>query len=212
MIPLPSLFATPLRLIVGLVSLVAIGVGAVFGWRYFRDKDSREEIAAIPAIAENQRLIDTVIITRARTGAEYLTAVGGFRSRARTAREDPQSSPAVRACYDAGLAVISKCDSARKADSTLIDAYRRRSELMEDEAVRARRGKLLSLTGAVGYNWVQSAPAGRVGVGINFSDNWSITTTFDQAAKIKRDSTGKIKTEWLPSSFVGLQYHFGGRH
>jgi hypothetical protein len=36
--------------------------------------------------------------------------------------------------------------------------------------------------------------------------------TYDETAKIRKDEAGKLKTDFRPSSFVGLQYHFGGRH
>jgi len=78
---------------------------------------------------------------------------------------------------------------------------------MEDEAVRARRGRLFQVTTAGGYDPLWGAPALRAGVELNFSDHWSAIGTADIAAKIKRDSTITRR-----SAFIGLNYRFGGRN
>jgi hypothetical protein len=194
LIPLPSFLATPLRFVIGVLSLVAVGAGAVVGWRYLRDREARQTIEAKPAIAENQRSIDTATTTNVLRSSEYHTAVGGFRKAAAAARSNPRTTLETRACYDAGVAVISRCDSLHASDTTLIALYRKRAELMEGEAVRARRGRLLQVTAAPGYDPLWGAPAAVIG-------------TYDIAAKIRRDST-----TWRRSSFVGLNYRFGGRN
>jgi hypothetical protein len=206
-IPLPSFLATPLRFVIGVLTLIAVGAGAVVGWRYLRDRDARQTIEAKPAIAENQHEIDAATAHNTVHAREYRSAVQGFRTAAATARANPRTTSETRACYDAGVAVISRCDSLHASDTTLIALYRKRAELMEGEAVRARRGRLLQLTAAPGYDPLWGAPAARVGLELNATDHWSVIGTYDVAAKIGRDST-----TWRRSSFVGLNYRFGGRN
>lgn len=212
MIPLPALLATPLRLIAGIVSLVAIGAGAYFGWRWKADRDNKRAIEAKPAIAANTVAIDTATKIESKANAAYRGSAVLFQNAAGTARANPKTTPEVKACYDQGIAVISKCDSLHTADTTLIALYKKRAQLMEDEAIAARRGKLLAFTLAGGYEPIRKGPTGRLGVSLNYSDNWSAIGTFDQSAKFQKDSTGKIRTTFYPSAFVGFEYHFGGRH
>jgi hypothetical protein len=203
LIPLPPFLATPLRLVFAIVLVVALGAGAVVGWRWWRDRDERQAVEAKPAITENQRDIDTATATNTVRSGEYRSAVQGFRAAATAARANPRTAPETRACYDRGVAVISRCDSLHTSDSTLISLYRRRSELMENEAVRARRGRLVQFSAALGYDPLNSAPTARAGVELNFSTHWSAIGTADISAK--RDSTHR-------SAFVGLSYRFGGRN
>ena len=204
MIPLPSFLATPLRFIVGIISLIAIGAGAYFGWRWKTDRDNRQAIEAKPAIVANTVAIDTATVIQTHATGAYHSAVGGFLTSANRAKANPATTPEVKACYDAGIAVISKCDSMHTADTTLIALYKKRAKLMEDEAIAARRGKLLAFTLAGGYEPFYKAPALRGGVELNFSNNWSVIGTADIAAK--------ARSETQHSGFVGLEYRFGGRH
>lgn len=197
------MLATPLRLISAVVLVLALGAGAVIGWRWWRDRDEKQAIELKPAIVQNQRDIDTATATNVLRSSAYHSAVGGFRRAATAARSDPNTTPATRACYDQGVAVISKCDSLHTSDSTLIALYAKRSNLMEQEAVRARRGRLVQFSAALGYDPLNSAPAARAGVELNFSTHWSAIGTADISAK--RDSTHR-------SAFVGLSYRFGGRN
>lgn len=208
---MPPFLRTTVGIIVAIVLAIGAGAGSVFAWKFFRDRSARQEIKAKPVIAENQKAIDSVTPIAVKARTEYLTSSAGFRKAAAAATSNPSTTPAVRACFDSGLAVISKCDSMHKADTTLIALYRQRAELMEEEAIRAKRGKLFDLTLAAGYEPLLGAPAGRAGLSVNVADHWSVVGTYDQAAKFRKDSTGRLKTDLRPSSFVGLQYHFGGR-
>lgn len=203
MIPLPSFLATPIRMIVGIISLVAIGAGVYFGWRWTTDRDNKAALEAKPAIAANTQAIDTATQTQVRSAAQYHSASSSFLTAATRARTSPSTSPEVKACFDAGVAVISKCDSARTADSTLIELYKKRAKLMEDEAIRAQRGRLLGVSLAAGYEPFYGAPAVRGEVDLNFSNNWSAIATADIAAK--------ARAQTQRSGFIGLSYHFGGR-
>jgi hypothetical protein len=208
MIPLPSFLATPLRAILGLLTLVALGAGGVFAWKYFRDREEKAAVESIPAVAENKRAIDTATATNVIRAAEYHSAVGGFTRAAAIARSNPSTQPETRACYEAGLSVISRCDSLHKSDSTLIALYAKRDTLLTDVAVRARRGRLLQVTAAGGYDPFWGAPAARVGIEINFSDHWSLIGTGDQAFKFSRE----FSTQTRRSGLIGLNYRFGGRN
>lgn len=206
MIPLPSFLATPLRAIVGVLSLIAIGAGGVFAWKYFRNREEKAAVESIPAVAENRRALDTATATNARRVTEYHSAVGGFTRAAAVARSNPSTPPTTLACYETGLSVISRCDSLHKSDSTLIALYAKRDTLLTDVAVRARRGRLIQITAAGGYDPLWGAPTARGGIELNVSDHWSLVGTVDQAYKISRDSTRSRR-----SGFVGLNYRFGGR-
>jgi hypothetical protein len=205
---MPPFLRSTVGIIVAVVLALGVGAGAVFAWRWNQDRLARNAIESKPAIAENAKAIDTATTTAVRTRGEYLTSAVGFKRSAATAAANPKTSPEVRACYDAGVAVISKCDSMHKADTTLIALYRKRAELMESEAIAARRGKLLGVSLALGYSPIEGAPAARGGVSLNVTDHWSVIGTYDETAKIRKDEAGKLKTDFRPSSFVGLQYHF----
>jgi hypothetical protein len=180
----------------------------VVGWRYLRDREARQTIEAKPAIAENQRDIDTATAHNTVHAPRVSIGCSGIPYSCDCCSIEPAYyTPETRACYDAGVAVISRCDSLHASDTTLIALYRKRAELMEGEAVRARRGRLLQLTAAPGYDPLWGAPAARVGLELNATDHWSVIGTYDIAAKIRRDST-----TWRRSSFVGLNYRFGGRN
>jgi hypothetical protein len=202
-IPLPSFLATPLRALLGLVALIALGAGAVYGWRYLRNRDEKQAIESKPAIVENQRAIDTATATNVLRSTQFHTAAQGFRRAATAARANPATKPETQACYDAGVAVISRCDSLHTSDSTLITLYKKRADLMEAEAIRARRGRLIQFSAAGGYDPLNHAPTARVGVELNFSTHWSGVATGDISAT--RDTTRR-------SAFVGLNYRFGGRN
>jgi hypothetical protein len=138
---------------------------------------------------------------------EYHSAVGGFTRAAAVARSNPSTPPTTRACYETGLSVISRCDSLHQSDSALIALYAKRDTLLTDVAVRARRGRLIQVTAAGGYDPFWAAPAARVGIELNFSDHWSAIGTADIAAKIGPDSTQTRR-----SGLLGLNYRFGGRN
>ena len=193
------------------LGLAAVGAGALYGVQCYREKSARDAIKAKPLIVENAAQIDTARAAQILTGRAYVSSVGGFRAVAAEVRSNPSSTPAARACVDRAEEVISRCDARHAADTTLIALYRKRAALMEDEAVRARRGKFLVFSAAGGYQPIEKAPAGRLGVDVNFSDRWSATGTFDAAAALERDSAGKVKPDFRPSAFVGLKYSFGGR-
>jgi hypothetical protein len=202
-ISLPSFLGTPLRLIGGILLMIALGAGATIGWRWWRDRDERKAVESIPAIQQNQRDIDTATATQLVREREYRGAATTFRAAATAARSNPQIPPAVRACYDAGVAVISRCDSLHRSDSSLVALYKQRAALMEGEAVRARRGRLVQVSAAGGYDPLNHAPAARAGVELNFSTHWSVIGTADISAS--RESTRR-------NAFIGLNYRFGGRN
>lgn len=203
MIPLPSFLATPLRLIIGIISLVALGAGGYFAWRWNSDRNNKKELELKPAIVTNTAAIDTATRIQSKANAAYHASSSSFLTAAAHARASPTTTPEVKACFDAGVSVISKCDSLKAADDSLIALYKKRAQLMEDEAIIARRGKLLSFSAAAGYEPFYKAPALRGGVELNFSNNWSAIATADIAAK--------ARSETQRSGFVGLNYHFGGR-
>jgi hypothetical protein len=194
------------------VGLVAVGAGIVIGVEYCRTREAKKALELKPAIVSNTASIDAAAKTQVKTNSDYLKSTGSFKTAAENAHKTPGIAPTTLACFDSALVVISKCDARHSADTALIGLYKKRAQLFEDEAVAARRGKFFGLTGAVGYSGTYGAPAGRVGVALNFADHWSAIGTYDVAAKIRRDSTGGVKVDWKPSNFVGLEYHFGGRH
>lgn len=205
-------FATPLKIVGSVLAIAALGVGIVLGVNYLRTREAKSAIESAPAIVANTKAIDTAKAAQVLTSGAYHSAVGGFRNFAGTVRGDPHSSPTTLACVDSTEKLISKCDARHASDTTLIALYRTRAELMEEEAVRARRGKFFAPFVAGGYEPLKKLGAGRVGADLNFSDKWSVTGTFDEALRIERVKAGRMKTSFEPSAFVGVKYHFGGRH
>lgn len=206
MIPLPSFLATPLRGIVGLLALVAIGAGGVFAWRYFANRAATNAINSVPEIAAGKVVIAARKQTVAQDKSALAGAVSDFNSAREAARADPNTPASTNACFDKGTTVVTKCAKLQTSFDSLVAAQDSQVTRLTEDAVRARRGKFLSITAAVGYEPFWKAPAIRAGVELNLSNNWSAIGTADIAAKIGPDSTMTRR-----SGFIGLNYRFGGR-
>jgi hypothetical protein len=206
-VKIAELFATPLRIVVGLVSLAAAGSGGYYAWRYFNNRDAVAAVNAAPEIAHGKVVIASRKKTVARNKAALDSGIADFNAARDAARADTSTPPSTNACYDKGVDVITKCKKLQFSYDSLAAAQDTQITRLTDLAVSLRRGKLFALSAGLGYEPFWKAPAARAGLEINVSDRWSATGTVDAAAKIGRDST-----TWRRAGFVGLNYHFGGRH
>lgn len=203
---LPSIIGTPLRFAIGLISLVALGVGLIFGLRWWQGREARKAVEAVPAIAENKAALtsqEKVVVLRS---VEYRRAVTNFSSSARRALADSLTTPLARDAINKGKMAITACDSLNKAKDSTVVLLTRRTELLTEDAVRARKGRIFVVSAGVGYEPFFGAPAVRGGVELNLSPNWSVVGTADAAVRMRPGKSDSQK-----SGFVGLNYRFGGR-
>lgn len=190
-----------------LLLAAGFGAGIVFGIKYLKDKEAREDLLRQPAIAENTAaLTSQETVVRART-TEHRTTSSDFRRSAAVTLRDPGTSQGAKETIKKGEKALASGDSLISAKDSVIRLLYRRDTLLTDDAVRARRGKLIQVHAAAGYAPYVSAPAVRLGVNVNVSQRWGVTATTDVAMKY-RMGNGDAKTEWLRTDFIGVNYRF----
>ncbi len=207
---IPSFLKSTVGAIVTLVLVVAFGAGAVYGWKWYNERQAKKDVLAQPAIAENRAALDAQGVVVTREAGVYRGSSTDFRSSARRVLADPRTTPEAKTTITKGVKAINDCDTLTKAMQKQDSLHRAREELLLEDAVRARRGRLLVISTAVGYSPYASAPAVRAGIDLNISKNWNITGTTDLAVKYRMNS-GKPTTQVLRTDFIGVNYRWGGR-
>ena len=202
-----NFFKKGIGLIIGIIMLIAFGAGLVFAVKWYRDKEARDAINAVPAIAENTAaLTSEEAVVKART-ITHRDAVTDFKTSSTLVLKDPSTSTKAKETIKKGEKAVATGDSVISAKDSVIRLLYRRDTLLTDEAVRARRGKFIQVHAAVGYAPYISAPAARVGVDLQISQHWGATATTDVSMKYRMGS-GNPKAEWVRTDFIGVNYRF----